>query len=100
MNHKRWQVSVMVAFAWVLWSRSYSEKKPIFEVIEGYDSRRECDSHRKEIISAFKKPSKNAPDNEITETLDGRFILRHSGGGATTFLCLPATNTDPRPRSK
>jgi hypothetical protein len=22
MNHKRWQVSVMVAFAWVLWARS------------------------------------------------------------------------------
>jgi hypothetical protein len=58
MNHNRWQVIVMVAFAWVLWSQSYLGKKQTFNAIEGYEHLGNCDIRRTSIIKDIQKIAK------------------------------------------
>ena len=44
MKHKRWQVVVMIAFAWVLWVKHIgpTDKTGNWDIEESFETKKEC----------------------------------------------------------
>jgi len=53
MKHKRWQVAVMIAFAWVLWNFYTDKAGSAWQPIEGFETSEKCNSHRQGIYPGF-----------------------------------------------
>ena len=101
MKHKRWQAVVMIAFAWVLWleygeNHQGGNRERSYEPMEGFESKKECSSTRKNMGSKIMKGN-DAIRTKVSHS--GAIIIIYPGGSTGTLKCLPAT-IDPRPRSK
>jgi hypothetical protein len=97
MKHKRWQALVMVAFAWVLWTEFISEVGgSIISAIEGFETKTKCDAYRKNLAKRLSGNNFQIGINQFGQTNYKEFGSNYG----VTFQCLPATNIDPRPRSK
>jgi len=85
---------VMIALAWVLWVRTDRVGPDLpasWGIMEAFENKSECDKRRKEEVSRDVKDGdkKLGPFSVQPKAKEGLVIV--------DYLCLPATNIDPRP---
>ncbi len=84
---------VMIALAWVLWVRTDRVGPDLpasWGIMEAFENKSECDKRRKEEVSRDVKggDKKLGPFSVQPRAKEGLVIV--------DYLCLPATNIDPR----
>jgi|APSaa5957512535_1039671.scaffolds.fasta_scaffold538435_1 hypothetical protein len=87
MKAKKYQALIMVAFAWVLWTKFTGKKNNIWELQEGYENKAQCSKSRDSIIFALKRKGMK---------IEANLFLQKEWDNKVTFHCV-SDAIDPRP---
>jgi len=90
MKAKKWQILLVVAFAWVVWV----SKGVTYAPIEGFENRKDCVEWRDNFINSRIKNEKNASPYLSFAGLVGVKMK----DGTLFYMCFPSA-FDPRPKN-
>jgi len=104
MKHKRWQVLMVVAFAWVLWwgeTKDWRIPRPSWRLLDAFDTYGKCENAASgRQIKMYEDEYGKGKDPEIKVVgfvnKYGETYIPIKKGGFGSFRCFPSTNIDPR----
>ncbi len=96
MRFKTFGIILTITFAWVLWQRTDRVVLEVqtWEVVDGYETKKACDHTRLVMV----KDGLSDGDKKI-----GTYSIQpksKSGVVIIDYICLPATNIDPRKKKE